>query len=57
MLNPRLAIVQSGELFNFDTLVEYILDEYFDDTEVDDEGDEWRVTIENVEVVKGDLSY
>lgn len=57
LLNPRLAIVQSGELFNFDTLVEYILDEYFDDTEVDDEGDEWRVTIENVEVVKGDLSY
>lgn len=57
LLNPRLAIVQNGDLFNFDTLVEYILDEYFDDTEVDTEDDAWRVTIENVEVVKGNLSY
>lgn len=55
--NPHVAILQEGEVFNFDTLVAYILDEYFDDVEDVDDDEPWRVTIENVTVEGGNLAY
>lgn len=56
--NPHVALLQDGEVFNFDTLIAYILDEYFDDVEgADDDDEPWRVTIENVAVEGGNLAY
>lgn len=56
--NPHVALLQDGEVFNFDTLIVYILDEYFDDMEgADDDDEPWRVTIENVAVEGGNLAY
>lgn len=58
LTNPRFGITQSGEEFNFDTLVEFIMDEYVDDDKEDvEEGESWRVTIENVKVDGGELAY
>lgn len=56
LTNPRVAILQHGDIFNFDTLIEYILEEYFDQNDEED-GEAWRVTIENVTVEDGNLSY
>lgn len=56
--NPHFGITQSGEEFNFDTLVEFIMDEYVDDDAEDvEEGESWRVTIDNVRVDGGELAY
>ncbi|MBR2867334.1 MAG: DUF748 domain-containing protein [Alistipes sp.] len=57
LCNPHVAILQEGDTFNFDTLVAYILDEYFDDVEDVDDDEPWRVTIENVAVEGGNLAY
>lgn len=56
--NPRVGIIQRGAIFNFDTLVAYILEEYLnDELDGDTESVPWRVTIENVAIEGGELAY
>ena len=58
LVEPYFGIMQQGDTFNFDSLVEYLMEEYSDDDdEQDDNDDAWRVTIDDVVIKEGTLGY
>lgn len=57
LTNPRFGIEQRGEQFNFDTLVAFIEEEYGEDEDDVEDGEPWRVTIDNVTLSGGGLAY
>ncbi len=63
LTRPYLSIVQDGEIFNFDDMVEYIFVKYILPTAIEEqysseaEGDEWKITIENLTFEDGHIEY
>ena len=57
LTRPYLSVVQDGEIFNFDDMVNYIFEEYFSPEDEEESGDEWKITIENVTFEDGHLVY
>lgn len=63
LTRPYLSVIQDGEVFNFDDLVEYLFVKYIvpgiveEQYGTDDADDEWKITIENVTVEDGHIEY
>lgn len=54
---PNFAVQQDGGSFNFDDLIAFVSAEYGGDEEPDTEPSEWMVTLENIAVEEGAVTY
>ena len=54
---PEVAVVQSPETFNFDSLVEYLLTTYVSDEVEESTGEPWNIVIENISLEEGKVAY
>lgn len=62
LTRPYLSVVQDGEVFNFDDMVEFIFVKYvipsMMESEADkSEDDDWEIVIENVTIEDGHIEY
>ena len=55
--NPRVAVVQGEEAFNFDSLITYLVEKYVGEEVEEATGEPWNVVLENIAVEGGDVAY
>lgn len=54
---PQVALIQSPEEFNFDSLVEYLVATYVSEEVEEATGEPWNVVIENITLEEGTFLY
>ena len=52
-----MRIDQNVEVFNFDDLLAFIDQEYFAEQETEDDGEPWKITIDNITVKQSHFAY
>lgn len=62
LTRPYLSVVQNGDVFNFDEMIEfifvkYILPDMLNESVEEEPEDEWKITIENVTIEDGYINY
>jgi uncharacterized protein involved in outer membrane biogenesis len=62
LTRPYLSVVQNGDVFNFDEMIEfifvkYILPDMLNESVEEESEDEWKITIENVTIEDGYINY
>ncbi len=62
LTRPYLSIVQDGDIFNFNDMVEYIFVKYIipstlEEINTSEEAEEWKITIENITIEDGHIEY